>query len=294
MALSRSVPLALLAGALALLTGITPAGAQTPIGSVAALGGALEVQRGARGEWQPGFAGIPLFAGERVRTGEGGAKLLLADDSVIDLAPETIVGIERFGTRAPRRALLRLETGALQAIVSGYSAEGARFEVETPSAIIRVHQTQFVVRFDAASKTTEVLGIDGSVTVQGRTGLIGPGVTVGPEQTSRVATGKLPTEVQTADAAQRATLLAGLGLLGTGGRDGLETDNALLDGRVVADVDRPQVAAAARATDGTYLKPSVPDAPLIYRLSPDIRANTQSIPVYEAVPPNEVPATADR
>lgn len=286
---SRFLPLTLLAGALACLAGALPAAAQTPIGSVAALGGALEVQRGARGEWQPGFTGGPLFAGERVRTGEGGAKLLLADDSVIDLAPETIVGIERFGGRGPKRALLRLETGALQAIVSGYSAEGARFEVETPSAIVRVHQTQFVVRFDAATRTTEVLGIDGVVTVQGRTGLIGPGVSVGPEQVSRVSTGKLPTEAAPADAAQRATLLAGLGLLGTGGRDGLDTDNALLEGRVVADSDRPQVAAAARTGRGKYLDPTVPDLPLMYRLSPDVRANTQPIPVYEAVPANEVP-----
>jgi len=83
--------------------------------------------------------------------------------------------------------------------------------------------------------------------------------------------------------------MAGLGLFGTGGRDGLANDNALLDGRAVAESDRPQITAAAAAAGNTYLNPPVPDEPLIWRLSPDVRANTQSLPVYEAVPPNQVP-----
>lgn len=285
----RFRPLLLLAALASLAALSTSAAAQAPVGTVVALGGDLEVQRGARGEWQPGFSGMPLLAGERVRTADAGAKLLFSDDSVVDLAPDTVLGIERFGGRGPRRVLLRLETGALRAIVSGYRADGARFEVETPSAIVRVQSTEFAVRFDAASKATEVLGIDGTVAVQGRTGLIGPAVAVGPNETSRVVTGKLPTEVAVAEAAARTRILAGIGLLGTGGRDGLDTNNPLLEGTVVAEADRPRVAAAAQPADGTYLKPSIPDEPLIYRLSPDIRANTQSIPVYEAVPPNEVP-----
>jgi hypothetical protein len=82
-------------------------------------------------------------------------------------------------------------------------------------------------------------------------------------------------------------MLAGLGLFGTGGRDGLDTNNAILEGAVVADSDRPQLSAAA--AQGTYLQPPIPDEPLIWRLSPDVRANTQSLPVYEAYPPNVVP-----
>ena len=262
---------------------------QGQVASVASVSGAVEVQRGGKGEWQPTFPGNPLFGGEQVRTdASGGATLVFNDDCVVILAPSTTLTIDRYGGK-PRRALLRLQDGALEAIVSGYGGEAARFEVETASAVVRVQSTRFVVRFDPANKATDVAAVEGTVAVSGRTGLIGPGVEVGAGQTSRVELGKFPSPPREMTAADHAQLMAGLGLFGTGGRDGLANDNALLDGRAVAESDRPQITAAAAAAGNTYLNPPVPDEPLIWRLSPDVRANTQSLPVYEAVPPNQVP-----
>ncbi|MFN8644182.1 MAG: hypothetical protein U0802_21940 [Candidatus Binatia bacterium] len=99
--------------------------------------------------------------------------------------------------------------------------------------------------------------------------------------------GKFPSPVQDMTDTERTQMMAGLGLFGSGGRDGLANNNPLLDGTQVAESDRPQMTAAAAET--TYLKPPVPDEPLMWRLSPDVRANTQSLPVYEAYPPNVVP-----
>jgi opacity protein-like surface antigen len=271
--------------ALALATG---AAAQTQVASVAAVRGSVEVQRGGKGEWQPTFSGNPLFDGEQVRTDAGGgATLVFIDDCVVILGPGTTLTVDRYGGKAPRRALLRLDAGALEGIVSGYSGDGARFEIETASAVVRVQGTRFVVRLDPSSKATDVGGLEGTVAVSGRTGLIGPGVAVGPGQSSRVEVGKFPSPVREMSDAERAQMMAGLGLFGTGGHDGLDTNNALLDGTAVADSDRPQMTAAA--AEGTYLKPPVPDEPLMWRLSPDVRANTQPLPVYEAYPPNVVP-----
>lgn len=276
----------LLASLAALLLGAAAPSAPTQIATVAAVRGTVEVQRGEKGEWQPTFAGNPLFAGERVRSdASGGATLVFADDCVIVLGPTTTLTADQLGSR-PRRALFRLDDGAIEAIVSGYGGEAARWEVETASAVVRVQGTRFVVRYDAASKATDVAGIDGEVAVQGRTALIGPGVAVGPGQVSRVELGKFPSPVRELTAAEKSQMTAGLTLLGGAGGTGLDTDNALLDGRAVADSDRPQLTAAAQAP---YLEPAVPDDPLMYRLSPDVRANTQPLPVYEAVPPNEVP-----
>lgn len=276
----------LLASLAALLLGAAAPSAPTQIATVAAVRGTVEVQRGEKGEWQPTFAGNPLFAGERVRSDAGGgATLVFSDDCVIVLGPATTLTADQYASR-PRRALFRLDGGAIEAIVSGYGGEAARWEVETASAVVRVQGTRFVVRYDAASKATDVAGIDGEVAVQGRTALIGPGVAVGPGQLSRIELGKFPSPVREITAAEKSQMTAGLTLLGGAGGTGLDTDNALLDGRVVADSDRPQLTAAAQAP---YLKPVVPDDPLMYRLSPDVRANTQPLPVYEAVPPNEVP-----
>lgn len=276
----------LLAPLAALLLGAAAPSRTTPVATVATVRGAVEAQRGERGERQPLLAGTPLFAGARLRSdAAGGATLVFDDDCVMVLGPETTLTILEYGGR-PRRALFSLDGGAVEAIVSGYGGDGARWELETASAVVRVQGTRFVVRFDAASKTTEVAGIEGDVAVQGRIGLIGPAVTVGPGQTTRVGSGKFPSPVRASTAEERAQMSAGLTLLGGISGGGLGTDNALLQGRVVADTDRPPTAATAAAPP---LKPVVPDDPLLYRLSPDMRANTQPLPVYEAVPPDEVP-----
>ena len=290
--LTRRRPLgaAALACAVATLWAVAAAHAQTPVANFARVGGSVEVQRGARGEWQPALIGAPLFSGESVRTGaDGSALLVFIDDGVLALADATTVRIARYpgGGKGQRTALLDLQQGAVEALVTGYEAEDARFEIETPSAVARVQRTRFVVRFDPATKTTDVVGLDGVVAVQGRTGLIGPGVAVGAGETTQVVSGKFPTEVQPIDAAHRTRVLAGLGGVGTGERDSLDANNPLLEGRLVPAEDRPQVAVAG--TGEPYLRPTTPDEPLIWRLSPDVRANTQSLPVYRAVPPNQVP-----
>lgn len=276
----------LLAPLAALLLGAGKPSAPTQVATVAAVRGTVEVQRGEKGEWQPTFAGNPLFAGERVRSDAGGgATLVFSDDCVVVVGPSTTLAADAYSSR-PRRALFRLDGGAIEAIVSGYGSDAARWELETASAVVRVQGTRFVVRYDAAKKVTDVAGLDGEVAVQGRTGVMGPGVAVGPGQTSRVELGKFPSPVRELSAEEKAQMTAGLSLLGGVARSGLDTDNALLEGREVADGDRPQLGTTAAAP---YLKPQVPDDPLMYRLSPDVRANTQPIPVYEAVPPNQVP-----
>lgn len=275
---------------LAAITVAVAAGAASAqqVASLAAVRGEVEVLRG-KGDWQPAFAGHPVIDGDRVRTNaSGGATLVFSDDCVVILGPAASLTVDRYGGKAPRRALLRLESGAMQAIVSGYSGEGARFEVETASAVVRVQGTRFLVRFDSTNKATDIAGLEGTVAVQGRTTVIGPGVAVGRGQVSRVEIGKFPSPVRELSATERTQMLAGLELSGTGGRDGLDTDNPLLEGSVVAESDRPPLSAAA-ATGGTYLKPPIPDEPLMWRLSPDVRANTQPLPVYEAYPPNVVP-----
>ena len=283
-------PLVRLALLAAMIGAPWPAQALTQVASVAGVRGTVEVQRGGRGEWQPLFAGNPVFIGEPLRSSaDSSAALVFTDDCVVVLGPDTAMTVDLYGSRGkgPKRALLKLEGGAIQAIVSGYGSDASRFEVETSSAIVRVQSTQFVVRYDPRSRATDVAGLDGVVAVQGRTGLIGPGVAVGANEVSRVEVGKFPSPVRIATAEERAELTAGLAVPG-GGNDGLDTDNPVLAGLEVAESERPQLAAAA-AQGGPYLKPATPDEPLIWRLSPDMRANTQSLPVYEAYPPNVVP-----
>jgi len=285
----RSLPIiaALLTAALA-----PRAWADTQVATVVGAGGTVEVQRNGSGDWQSALVGTPVFGLDGVRTGpSSSAKLLFVDDAVLDLGTSTEISVEHYGavpkSKGARRTLLKLVGGTIGAIVSGYGDENSRFEIETPTAVARVQSTQFVVRYDSAEKATDVLGIDGVVAVQGRTGLIGPGVAVGPNEVTRVQQGGFPSPIHPVEPDQRAALVEGLHTVGTGSREGLDVDNPIVEGRLVGPDDRPTMAAAHGA--GTYLRPGAPGETLIDSLSPDIRANTQPLPVYRAVPPNLAP-----
>lgn len=285
--LLRTVLLALLAG-----VAVPATHAQPQIASIASVAGPVEVQRGGSGDWLAAAIGSPLFVADAVRTGPNAfAKLLFVDDVVVDLGPTTSVTIESYaGTKGPRRSLLQLTQGSLEAWVSGYSSEAARWAVETPTAVVRVQSTDFIVRYDATAKATDVVGVDGTVAVQGSTGIIGPGVVVGPNELTHVPLDGFPSPVKALDPAQASTYAQGLRRIGTGTREGLDADNAIAEGRVVGPTDRPTVGvAAAEPGDGVYLRPGVPGQTLIDSLSPDIRANTQPLPVYRAVPPDASP-----
>jgi hypothetical protein len=80
-----------LLGVLAIALGLAvSAQAQSESGTVAAMVGALQIQRA--GAWQAGSIGVPVFAGDRLRTGATDqAKIVFREESVLDVAPNTEV-----------------------------------------------------------------------------------------------------------------------------------------------------------------------------------------------------------
>jgi hypothetical protein len=265
---------------------------QTQVARFASVAGSVEVQHAGKGDWVAVAVGNPASVGDAVRVGPNAfAKLLFVDEALVDLGPSTEMSIERYASgKAPRRSLLHLNQGALEVLVGGYGGESARYEVETPTAVVRVQGTQFIVRCDSADKATDVVGVDGSVAVQGTTGIIGPAVTVGPNEMTHVPRDGFPSPVKTLDAAEMKVFVQGLRLIGTGARDGLDTDNPIVEGRIVSPDDRPEVAAGGAPVQArAYLSPDIPGQTLLYSLSPDMRANTQPLPEYRLVPPNQSP-----
>jgi hypothetical protein len=274
-------------------TAVSSAHGQMQVASVASVMGSVEVQRGGAGDWLAAAIGSPVFAGDAVRSGPNSfTKLLFVDDAVVDFGPSTQLKVERYaGAKGPRRSLLHLDQGAVEAFVSGYGEESARWEVETPTAVVRVQGTDVIVRYDATAKGTDVIGLEGTSAVKGTTGIIGPGVAVGPNEMTHVPLDGFPSPVKPVEPGQLNAYAQGLRRIGTGSRDGLDNDNPIVEGRVVAPSDRLAAgpAAAAPVEDEILLQPGVPGQTLIDSLSPDIRANTQPLPVYRAVPPDQVP-----
>jgi hypothetical protein len=267
--------------------------AQSESGRVAAILGTMEIVRG--GTSEPATIGAPVFSGDQLRTGGNDqAKVVFQDDSVLDLAPGTEVLLvkqvfERTGHRLESR--LRLSKGKLRAWVGeAYRGPRSRYEVETPTAIIAVRGTEFIVAYDSTAEETAVVCMAGEVEVAGTLGVIGAQVQLSTQSGTEVAKGRFPTSPQPVAQAQLQRYVAGLELVGTGHRDDLSVEHPALAGRPLTPQDVPGPPARTAALAAQSVTVGGLQESLAERLSPDLRANTQPLFDFKATPPDHVPA----
>lgn len=260
--------------------------AQTEVGTVAAVQGLLQLQRA--GGTQTASVGVPIFVGDRLTTGAADrARIVFADDSVLDLGPDTQVVVDTLAFQPAGgkfESLLKLLKGTIRSLVSEYYREpNARYEVETPTAVIGVHGTEFIVRYNPAGEVTEVVGISGEVDVSGRLAVIGGGVKIGPQFLTQVKKGGFPTTPERLTDARFEQYLEMTENIGTGRRDGLNVLHPVVTGRLLSPQDTPQGATAAEVRE------RAPQNFLADRLSQDVYTNTQPLLDYENTPPGQVP-----
>jgi hypothetical protein len=261
--------------------------AQQEAGNLAALQGTLQIERG--GVWQTGSIGVPILVGDRVKTGATDrARLVFRDESLLDIGPSTEIGVETFVFDPGRhrvKSVFRLVQGAIRAQVGEYYTEpGANYEIETPSALVSVHGTEFIVRFHPDAEVTEVIGVNGEVNVAGRLAVIGGGVSVGPQLATQVRKGGFPTAPERMSDNRFRQDIEGLQIVGTGRRDGLNVLHPLLGGRLASAGDVPQQVLGPRREHSLTPKGTLPE-----RLSPDVYTNTQPLLDYQNTPPGQVP-----
>lgn len=280
------------AATLVLAIGAPAALADTEIGTFVAVHGAVEVRRASAGDWKAATVGAPVYVSDEIRTaGDGLTKLFFRDSAVVDLGNDSLLTVKLFDS-AGNDNVLSLSHGSLRAFLEEEArAANARFEVETPTAVVRAEGTVFVVEYAEETEITRVYGIEGTVDVQGSIGLIGPSLKVSAREQTRIAEGKFPEPVQPIDDAALAELTSRLEIIGSGRSDGFAATHPLLAGAITRSDERPgavQVGLTA-AGDASYLAPRAPGETLLERLSPDARANTQPIPEYEFARPDRVP-----
>lgn len=140
-----------------------------PAGTLVSLSGAVRIRRDSNVHL--GVASEPLFAGDVVSTGEiASAKMLFADDSVIDLGPKSSFRVDSFQAKAggEREALFTVFYGRLRALVSKAISSESKFEVRTREALMGVRGTEFLVSTPAnagANSKTELTVVHGTVAV---------------------------------------------------------------------------------------------------------------------------------
>lgn len=271
-------------------SGAAEVGAVDPqAGQVAAILGDMRVERSTGPvALQIGDA---LYVGDRLRTGAGErAKIVLADDAVIDVGSDTELVIESRQGEAegdPLGSVLILIAGRVRAMVPSGGEQANRLEIETPAAIA-FRGEDFVISYDTGTEISQVIAVDGSVSVAGRFGVVGGVVDVEPGFGTEVRKGRLPSAPQETDGADIDRAVQSTAMLGTGRRDGLEVLHPAMSSRPLSTDDIPR-GRGRQAGDG--LRVGTPGEVVADRLSADVRTNTQPLLEYKRRNPGSPSAT---
>jgi hypothetical protein len=180
--------------ALAALLVAAAARAEGPAGSVAALEGNAEVLHPGAA-WTPLGVGDPVKVGDQLRTqADAKLKVVFQDDSVLTVGPASTLAVTEQTVGAAPVSSFSLLVGSLRALVTErYAKPGARFEVETPTAIAGVRGTGFIAQYDPTGEETTIVGLYDTTLVRAHDDTAaGHEVRVGPGEATKVRRGSYP------------------------------------------------------------------------------------------------------
>ncbi len=136
----------------------------------------------------------------------GKAKIELVDGSIVSVGENSRVRIADVATRTAPATRVELLSGALRLLVVK-ATPGARFEVETETAIAAVRGTDWAI--EATPDNTGVVVLSGSVEVRSRDAAVAGAVLLDqPETGTDVRRGSSPTPPAQWGAPRRSALLA--------------------------------------------------------------------------------------
>jgi hypothetical protein len=131
------------------------------IGSITAIEGEVYLSHKGDTAAFPAMLGDPIYLYDHIQTEEESrVQLLFKDESLLNLAENTYIQITEhiYSPEKNRRSsVFRIMMGKVRAIVGRYfRGAGSRYKVSTPTAIIGVRGTHFVVDATLSDETTVV------------------------------------------------------------------------------------------------------------------------------------------
>lgn len=109
-----------------------------------------------------------IFEGQMVVTeADSRAKIVMSDRNIINILPSTKLKIEKYKTSAREKSVsLNLIEGRVRTNVEqDYDNKNNKFEVRTSTAVAGVRGTQFITSYDKGTQLTEVVTINGRVSL---------------------------------------------------------------------------------------------------------------------------------
>jgi hypothetical protein len=177
------------------------------VGSLIQAEGNVEIFRQGKLPAVPAKVGDPLAPGDSIRTKNGArAQVRFIDDTVLTIAPGSLVAIERYlydGPQGVRQAALNVMRGLVACVVSRLiKAEQPTFLLQTHTAVLGVRGTEWYTLLGAAY--TSAFNETGELEVSSLQKEITKKVVLGAGETSTVALNQPPTDpVRYPDALRR-------------------------------------------------------------------------------------------
>ncbi|WP_246427578.1 FecR domain-containing protein [Paenibacillus phyllosphaerae] len=154
--------LMLLAGPLALLVGASEASAKVSRVAIATkVSGTVSVLKSGGAKAFKAFKNMTLNEGDVIRTGKDGSIVLelasdVADQDSVTIGANSEVSFTKLKDEKGTKAKLTVWAGSLWVKVKSVSNADDRFEVETPTSIMGVRGTHFLVNVNPATGVTQV------------------------------------------------------------------------------------------------------------------------------------------
>lgn len=126
---------------------------------VGGVSGQVRIRSASNGAMRPLSEGRRILAGDTIVTHDGMATVELADGSTIRINPGSSVvfnRLTRYGRAGMTDTRMRLEHGGVSNRIKPMMEKGARFEIETPSAVAAVRGTAFALQADSDGSHLQV------------------------------------------------------------------------------------------------------------------------------------------
>ncbi len=178
---------------------MSAAGAQSVHGVLRVVKGDVQVKN-AKGETAKARIGGKVFPKDTVITGKDArAKIVMVDNNEINVSPESQIEIQSYEfdpNGGKKDVLLNVIYGKVRSKVEQkYDGKTSKFQIKTPSAVAGVRGTDFMMGFNRADNTSQVVTFEGRVEfgTPGPGGTIGNPVMVSPGMTAAVNAGAPPS-----------------------------------------------------------------------------------------------------
>lgn len=165
------------------------------IGAVSSYYGDVNFQHRGETQWNPAALGLGVFQYDTVKTEEKSkVRITFEDGSLFNLGESTQLEIREHiyaPEEARRSSLLAMLKGKMRVFCQKFAGRGSRFQVETPTAVIGIRGTEFIV-WVVSNELTTVICLEDEVFVRNLDEKVPGEVILQPNQMTKIGVGVPP------------------------------------------------------------------------------------------------------